>query len=71
MTIEFFTNVNYVMKLRFVTDERTNGDIEALADAMRALKNPIKKYGCVQRLPKYSNTKDVLEMKRTTLVYYL
>ena len=38
MTIEFFTNVNYVMKLRFVTDERTNGDIEALADAMRALK---------------------------------
>ena len=33
--------VNYVMKLRFVTDERTNGDIEALADAMRALKNKV------------------------------
>ena len=39
------TIVEYVMILRFVvknqtdgrTDERTNGDIEALADAMRVL----------------------------------
>ena len=47
MTIEFFTNVNYVMKLRFVTDGRKNGDIEALADAMRALKNqnPAGRFG--------------------------
>ena len=38
--------MKYVMKLRFViknqtderTNERTNGDIEALADARRALK---------------------------------
>ena len=32
---------SYVMKLRFVTDERKNGDIEALADVRRALKNYI------------------------------
>ena len=43
MTIDFFTNVNHVTKLRFVTDERTNGDIEALADAMRALKKLLEK----------------------------
>ena len=30
--------VNHVMNLRFVTDGRKNGDIEALADARRALK---------------------------------
>ena len=47
--------MKYVMKLRFViknqTDEqtngRTNGDIEALADAMRAHKNvKIQWYTC-------------------------
>ena len=40
------TIVKYVMKLRFgiknQTDERTNGDIEALADARRALKNQMR-----------------------------
>ena len=33
--------VNHVMNLRFVTDGRKNGDIEALADARRALKNTL------------------------------